>query len=75
MIKVIKQWEDPAYSKTIGLGEKNAQYYFKEFRKRQSELKIDEQTLVAITEVRFDKVKPEIDEWEMKMKSEQEKKN
>jgi len=75
MIKVIKQWGDPAYSKTIGFGEKNAQNYFKEFRKRQSELKIDEQTLMAITEVRFDKVKPEIDEWEMKMKNEQEKKN
>ena len=75
MIKVIKQWGDPAYSKTIGLGEKSAQNYFKEFRKRQNELKIDEQTLVAITEVRFDKVKPEIDEWEMKIKNEQEKKN
>lgn len=75
MLKVIKQWDDPAYSKTIGFGERNAQSYFKEFRKRQNELKIDEQTLTAITEVRYDKVKPEIDEWEMKIKNEQEKKN
>ena len=75
MIKVIKQWGDPAYTKTIGFGEKSAKNYFKEFRKRQNELKIDEQTLMAITEVRFDKVKPEIDEWEIKIKNEQEKKN
>jgi hypothetical protein len=38
-------------------------------------LKIDEQTLIAITEVRYDKVKPEIDEWEMRIKDEQGKKN
>jgi hypothetical protein len=66
MIKVLKQWRDPAYSKTIGLGEKNAQNYFKEFRKRQKELKVDDQTLMAITEVNFEKIKPEIAEWEMK---------
>jgi hypothetical protein len=75
MIKVIKQWGDPAYSKTIESGERNAEGYFKEFRKRQKEMKIDEQTLMAITEVRFDKVKPEIDEWETKIKNEREKKN
>ena len=75
MLKVIKQWGDPAYSKTIGFGERNAQNYFKEFRKRQNDLKIDEQTLMAITEVRYEKVKPEIDEWEMKIKNEPEKKN
>ena len=72
MIKVLKQWADPAYSKTIGFGERNAQNYFKEFRKRQKEMKMDEQTLMAITEVRFDKVKPEIDEWETKIKNEEE---
>jgi len=75
MIKVIKQWGDPAYNKTLGLGERNAQNYFKEFRKRQKEMKIDEQTLIAITEVGFDKIKPEIDEWEMKIKNGGEKKN
>jgi hypothetical protein len=74
MIKVIKQWGDPTYSKTISFGERNAQNYFREFRKRQKEMKIDEQTLMAITEVRFDKVKPEIDEWEMKIKNGGEKK-
>jgi hypothetical protein len=75
IMKVIKQSGDPAYTKTIGFGERNARNYFREFRKRQNELKIDDQTLMAITEVRFDKVKPEMDEWEMKIKDEQEKKN
>ncbi len=74
MIKVLKQWADPAYSKTIGFGERNAQNYFKEFRKRQKEMKMDEQTLMAITEVRFAKVRPEMDEGETKIKNEEEKK-
>ena len=75
MLKVIKQWGDPAYSKTIDFGERDAQNYFKELRKRQKEMKIDEQTLMAITEVKSDKVKPEIEEWETKIRNEQEKNN
>ena len=68
MIKVLKQREDPEFSNTIDFGESNAKNYFKEFRKRQKEMGIDDETLTAITEVKFEVVKPEMDEWEMRVK-------
>ncbi len=68
MIKVLKQGGDPEFSDTIALGEGNAKNYFKEFRKRQKEMGIDDKTLAAISEVGFEIVKPAIDEWEMRVK-------
>jgi hypothetical protein len=68
MIKVLKQGGDPEFRETIALGEGNAKNYFKEFRKRQKEMGIDDKTLMAITEVEFEIVKPAIDEWEMKVR-------
>ena len=68
MIKVLKQEGNPEFSETIALGEGNAKNYFKEFRKRQKEMGIDDKTLMAITEVEFEIVKPAIDEWEMKVR-------
>jgi hypothetical protein len=69
MIRVLRQGGNPEFSKTIALGESNARIYFKEFRKRQKEMRIDDKTLMAITEVKFEIVKPEMDEWEMKVKN------
>jgi hypothetical protein len=68
MVKVLKQGGDPEFSGTIALGENNAKNYFKEFRKRQKEMGIDDKTLMAITEVESEIVKPAIDEWEMKVR-------
>lgn len=68
MIKVLKQRGDPEFSQTIAWGESNAKNYFREFRKRQKEMGIADKTLMAITEVKFEIVKPEMDEWEMKVK-------
>jgi hypothetical protein len=68
MIRVLRQGGDPAFNETIALGESKAEIYFNEFRKRQREMKIDDKTLLAITEVKFEIVKPEMDEWEMKVK-------
>lgn len=68
MIKELKRRGDPEFSNTIAFGESNARNYFKEFRKRQKEMGIDDETLMAITEVKFEVVKPEMDEWEMRVK-------
>jgi hypothetical protein len=68
MIKVLKQGGNPEFSEAIALGESNANNYFKEFRKRQKEMGIDDKTLMAITEVEFEIVKPAIEEWEMRVK-------
>ena len=68
MVKVLKQRGDPEFSQTIAWGESNAKNYFKEFRKRQKEMGIDDKTLMALTEVKFEIVKPEMDKWEMKLK-------
>lgn len=56
------------YQGLVDRGESSAAFYFKEFRKRQEKLGIDDENLFDVVGLKFDMIKPDIDDWAKKVK-------
>ena len=66
-LKVLKKSQSRNQS-LINSGERSAGLYFKAYRKRQATLGINDADLFDLVGLKFDKIKPDVDEWANKIK-------
>ena len=66
-LKVLKKSKS-RYQGLVDRGERSAAFYFKEFRKRQEKMGINDENLFDVVGLKFDMIKPDIDDWAKKVK-------